>query len=180
MSLTRDQMYLICKMNDSDYDGSFYMAVYTTGIYCLPSCPARIPYLKNVTFYKTKEQAIENGFRGCKRCKSAEFPYRDPDIETVYTYISTSYSRVNWNYVEKLAKLPRKTLDRRFMKNYGTSISKMSRRIRLQKAKELILEGVDILRVPYRCGFNSVSGFRKAFQNEFGRTPAMIRVKDNE
>ncbi len=54
---------------DNKYDGIFYTAVKTTSIYCLPSCRARKPLLKNVIFYDTQDEAIKNGFRACKVCK---------------------------------------------------------------------------------------------------------------
>jgi len=54
---------------DSKYDGAFFTAVKTTGIYCLPSCRARKPNRENVIFYNTKTEAIENGYRACKICK---------------------------------------------------------------------------------------------------------------
>ncbi len=53
---------------DANFDGSFYIAVKTTGIFCKPSCSAR-PKPENVLFYDTKEEAIKNGFRACKICK---------------------------------------------------------------------------------------------------------------
>lgn len=51
------------------YDGLFFTAVKTTGVFCKPSCSARKPNRENVIFYDTKEVAIENRFRACKICK---------------------------------------------------------------------------------------------------------------
>lgn len=56
------------KERNKKYDGRFYVAVKTTGIVCKPSCPAK-PLEKNVVFYDTLEEAINNGYRICKRCK---------------------------------------------------------------------------------------------------------------
>ena len=64
-------MYDICKANDGLYDGDFFMGVLTTRIYCIASCKARLPLYKNVEFFQTKEEAVENGMRGCLRCKNA-------------------------------------------------------------------------------------------------------------
>lgn len=53
---------------DTLADGAFFYAVKTTGIYCRPGCPSRLPNRENVHFFDTPEQAEEAGFRPCKRC----------------------------------------------------------------------------------------------------------------
>jgi methylated-DNA-[protein]-cysteine S-methyltransferase len=68
-TLSDDQKYDFIGSKDKKYNGSFFTAVKTTGIYCLPSCSARKPKRENVFFYDTKEEAILNGFRACKVCK---------------------------------------------------------------------------------------------------------------
>ena len=54
---------------DGRYDGQFYIAVRTTGIYCLPSCKARTPLRKNIELLDTAEACRAAGYRACKRCK---------------------------------------------------------------------------------------------------------------
>ena len=53
---------------NSEADGLFVCGVLTTGIYCRPSCPSRLPNRKNVRFFNTWRQAEQAGFRPCKRC----------------------------------------------------------------------------------------------------------------
>ncbi|WP_036962592.1 Ada metal-binding domain-containing protein, partial [Promicromonospora kroppenstedtii] len=62
------ERYRAIAARDSRFDGQFYTAVRTTGIYCRPSCPARTPKAENVRFYLTSAAAHEAGFRACKRC----------------------------------------------------------------------------------------------------------------
>jgi AraC family transcriptional regulator of adaptative response/methylated-DNA-[protein]-cysteine methyltransferase len=57
---------------DASFAGQFYIAVKTTGIYCRPGCPARLPKRANVRFFETREEAERAGFRPCKRCKPGE------------------------------------------------------------------------------------------------------------
>ena len=57
---------------DAAYNGIFYVAVKTTGIVCLPSCPAK-PLLKNTVFYESLKDALADGYRPCKRCKPELF-----------------------------------------------------------------------------------------------------------
>ena len=54
---------------DPEADGTFYYSVATTGVYCFPSCRARLANPKNVRFHRTREDAERAGFRPCKRCK---------------------------------------------------------------------------------------------------------------
>ncbi len=67
--LSEQEKYNFIGSKNAQYDGMFYTAVKTTGIFCLPSCRARKPLQKNIVFYDTKNEAIENGFRACKVCK---------------------------------------------------------------------------------------------------------------
>ena len=57
---------------DATFDGQFFIAVETTGIYCRPSCPAKRAKRENVRFYATAAEAERAGFRPCKRCKPNE------------------------------------------------------------------------------------------------------------
>src|SRR6185295_3435783 len=54
---------------DAKADGKFYYSVKTTGVYCRPSCAARLPLRKNVAFHDSSEEAEQEGFRACKRCQ---------------------------------------------------------------------------------------------------------------
>jgi AraC family transcriptional regulator of adaptative response/methylated-DNA-[protein]-cysteine methyltransferase len=53
----------------AEADGSFWYSVRTTGVYCRPSCPARVPRPENVRFHGTREDAERAGFRPCRRCR---------------------------------------------------------------------------------------------------------------
>ena len=68
MHLDFESCYRAVKSRDRRFDGVFYTAVRTTGIYCRPSCPARTPAFHNVTFHPTAAAAQAAGYRACKRC----------------------------------------------------------------------------------------------------------------
>ncbi len=57
---------------DVSFNGTFYVAVKTTNIFCIPSCPARKPLLKNMDFFATAREAMFAGYRPCLRCKPLE------------------------------------------------------------------------------------------------------------
>jgi len=66
---TEESRWAAVMNRDQRADAHFLCAVKTTGIYCRPSCPARLPKRENVTFFDTPEAAEHAGFRPCKRCK---------------------------------------------------------------------------------------------------------------
>src|SRR4029453_6674335 len=74
MELDFERCYRAVDSRDQRFDGWFYTAVKTTGIYCRPSCPARTPKPENVTFYPSAAAAQRGGFRACRRCRPAAAP----------------------------------------------------------------------------------------------------------
>ena len=69
MDLDHDACYRAMCQRDARFDGKFFTAVKTTGIYCRPICPARTPLSANVIFFPTAAAAQEAGFRPCLRCR---------------------------------------------------------------------------------------------------------------
>lgn len=72
--MDNDQRYAAASSRDARFDGVFFTAVRTTGIYCRPSCPAITPKRSNVVFYPTAAAAQQAGFRACKRCRPDASP----------------------------------------------------------------------------------------------------------
>src|SRR5947209_8409504 len=68
MRWDEDALFQQFLLRDASFDGKFLTGVLTTGIYCLPSCPARRPKRENVRFFKTPEDAVRHGLRPCRRC----------------------------------------------------------------------------------------------------------------
>lgn len=73
----QDPRWQAVMARDRHFDGRFYTAVKSTGIYCRPSCPARHPKPENVEFYPSREEAERAGFRPCKRCKPDQLGLAD-------------------------------------------------------------------------------------------------------
>ena len=74
-----DQMFAAVAARDTRYDGIFFTAVATTGIFCRPSCPAKKPRRENVEFFATAKEALAAGYRPCKRCRPLERPGQTPE-----------------------------------------------------------------------------------------------------
>src|SRR5258705_13996890 len=74
MMLDDETCYRAARSRDARFDGRFFTAVKTTGIYCRPICPARTPLRKNVRFFACAAAAEEAGFRPCRRCRPDAAP----------------------------------------------------------------------------------------------------------
>lgn len=89
--VTVEQWRAICE-NDAGYDGQFFYAVSTTRIFCRPSCKSRTPKLENVRVFLCAEDAMDAGFRPCKRCKSGGVRLPDEDwVAQIEAYIGEHY-----------------------------------------------------------------------------------------
>src|SRR6184192_2438892 len=73
------EMERALRSRDASYDGIFFVAVRTTGIFCRPSCPARAALSKNRSYFRTPREALFAGYRPCKRCRPLETNGRPPD-----------------------------------------------------------------------------------------------------
>src|SRR5690606_18289718 len=79
MEITFEQMYKAIIEKDTSFEGVFFTAVKTTGIFCRPTCTARKPKAENVAFFKTTKECILKGFRPCKVCNPLEKLNETPD-----------------------------------------------------------------------------------------------------
>src|SRR5688500_7569211 len=75
----REEMLRAIAARDAGYDGVFYTAVRTTGIFCRPSCPARTPAERNVEFFGAARDALFSGYRPCLRCRPLEVGAATPE-----------------------------------------------------------------------------------------------------
>jgi AraC family transcriptional regulator of adaptative response/methylated-DNA-[protein]-cysteine methyltransferase len=173
MKFTHDEMIKAMQNDDASYDGKFFVCVKSTKIYCLPSCKAKLPLVKNVIFLEAREEAIAAGFRGCKRCRSEFFPDTRPVwLGQVVEMIKQSNTRkLDEVSLAEVAHVDISTI-RRFFKSYmHTTPMAMHRKLRLEHAHSLIKRGTDYLTAAYETGFESSSGFRDAFIKHYGYPP---------
>ena len=161
---------------DSRYDGKFYTGVITTGIYCLPSCKAKLPKIENVVFFTTREEAISFGLRGCKRCKSESYPDVLPKwLPAVINHMKHYRNgKLDENILTEMSGTDISTIRRYFKEHVGMSPMAFHRKLRLEHAKILIESGNDYFSAGYNIGYESFSGFREAFKKEFGMSPGSV------
>lgn len=172
-----EKLFSICNNNDPSFDGQFYLGVLSTKIYCLPSCKAKMPLRKNVRFYVEREKAINDGLRGCLRCKSEFYPTTQPTwLQPIIDFIEKNKDRkIEDDELELIADVNISTIRRYFKIYQQSTLGDHQRKVRLEYAKLLIKQGTSILDIPYMTGFSSLSGFRSAFKKEFGKNPGEIK-----
>jgi len=161
---------------DSWYDGKFYSGVMTTGIYCLPSCKAKLPKIENVVFFTTREEAIAFGLRGCKRCKSEFYPNVLPKwLPAVIDNMKYNRNgKLDENILTDMSGTDISTIRRYFKEHVGMTPMAFHRKLRLEHAKILIKSRSDYFSAGYNIGYESSSGFREAFKKEFGMSPGSL------
>lgn len=171
--LSRKEMLRAVINNDADYDGRFYVGVRTTGIYCLPSCRARLPLVENMVFFDSREEAIAAGLRGCKRCRAESYPDVLPVwlTEILDVMGNERSKKIEENELVRLSGVDISTIRRYFKVHMKTTPMAYHRKLRLAHARQMLENGADYLTAAFECGFESASGFRDAFAREYGLPP---------
>lgn len=183
VDLDRDTCYRALQGRDARFDGRFFVAVRTTGIYCRPICPARTPKLENVEFHASAASAQEAGFRPCLRCR----PECAPDLAG-WRATSRTVSRalaliadgaLDSGDVEALAArlgIGERQLRRLFDKHLGASPIAVAQTRRVLLAKQLLHETrMKMVDVAFAAGFGSLRRFNETFRGLYGRPPSALR-----
>jgi AraC family transcriptional regulator of adaptative response / DNA-3-methyladenine glycosylase II len=183
MDLDHDACYRALSVRDARFDGRFFTAVKTTGIYCRPICPARTPRSENIIFYPTAAAAQEAGFRPCLRCR----PETAPDLGA-WRGASNTVSRalaliemgaLDEADVETLAGrvgVGERQLRRLFRDHLGASPIAVAQTRRVLLAKQLIHESrLPMTEIAAAAGFGSLRRFNETFQSLFQRPPTALR-----
>jgi AraC family transcriptional regulator of adaptative response/methylated-DNA-[protein]-cysteine methyltransferase len=158
--------------SDPSYDGVFYTAVKTTGIFCRPVCPARKPLPENVEFFRTAREALFSGYRPCKRCRPMEAAGAAPEwVRPLIEEIERDPSR-RWRDSElRQFGVEPSPVRRWFAANYGMTFQAYTRARRLGSAFTQIRQVGDLMGAAFDAGYESQSGFREAFEKLFGCPP---------
>ncbi|MCT9928769.1 helix-turn-helix domain-containing protein [Planotetraspora sp. A-T 1434] len=178
-----DACYLAVSARDARFDGRFYTAVTSTGIYCRPICPARTPARKNVLFYQHAAAAEAAGFRPCRRCRPELSP-GDPGWDVRADLIGRGLRLIDDGVADDhgvagLAQrlhVTERHLHRLFIAELGTGPLAVARTRRLLLAKQLLTEtSLPITDVAFAAGFGSVRQFNAAMKESYGFAPGELR-----
>ncbi len=170
---------------DARFDGRFFVGVLTTGIYCRPVCPVRIPRKENVQLYRSAAAAAAAGFRPCLRCRPESSP-GTPAWSGASWKVSRALQLIDRGFldsdsVEELARqlgIGPRQLARLFQSHLGASPVEVAQTRRLHFAKKLIDEtSMPLAEVCFAAGFGSLRRFNAVFVNTYGRSPRQLRDK---
>lgn len=160
---------------DASFDGIFFVAVRTTGIFCRPSCPSK-PKLENTEFFASVKECMFAGYRACKRCDPlAASGDRPAWVEELMSRVRESdIGRLQAQELKALGFTPER-VRRWFTQNLGMTFAEWCRGQRLAGAFDRLRQGMNLDDVALDSGFESHSGFRDAFTRVFGSAPGRSR-----
>lgn len=169
----QQKYYQALLAKDKDYDGTFYVGVKTTGVFCRPTCPARKPKFKNCEFFKTAQEALLASFRPCERCRPLSYPDHVSDLIQKLVAAVESNPEQRWkdHHVVAIGFDP-STVRRQFQKRFGMTFVAYARARRMGIAMKEIRKGDPIIQAQLAAGYESGSGFRDAFSKIMGAAPA--------
>jgi AraC family transcriptional regulator of adaptative response/methylated-DNA-[protein]-cysteine methyltransferase len=171
-----DARYRAVETRDKAADGTFIVAVKTTGIYCRPLCPSRTPKRQNVTFFRVPEDARAAGFRACKRCHPDAAAPRDPALDAVRAacrMIELAEDEApTLEALGKVAGLSPFHLQRTFKAVMGITPRQFWDARRLKRLKHNLRSGEDVTSALYGAGYGSSSRLYEKAGAQLGMTPA--------
>src|SRR3954451_10692403 len=178
-----EHRYRVVRGRDARFDGRFYVAVTSTGIYCRPSCPAVTPRRSNVRFYPTAAAAQTAGFRACRRCRPDAVP-GSPEWDVRADVVARAMRLIADGEVER-AGVPglaarlgysERQLHRLLVGELGVGPLALARAQRAQTAR-LLIETTDLPMsdVAFAAGFSSIRQFNDTLREVFATTPTGLR-----
>ncbi|MFC9242656.1 DNA-3-methyladenine glycosylase 2 family protein [Streptomyces sp. NPDC057136] len=177
--------YEAVSSRDARFDGQFFFAVATTGIYCRPSCPAVTPKRKNVRFYPTAAAAQGNGFRACRRCRpdavpgSAEWNVRADVVGRAMRMIGDGVVDREGvpGLAGRLGYSPRQ-VQRQLNAELGAGPVALARAQRAHTARVLLqTTDLPVTEIAFASGFASVRQFNDTIRQIYARTPSALRAE---
>lgn len=167
---------------DKRFDGRFYTAVKTTGIFCRPICPARPPLEKNVEYFATAAEAAAAGYRPCLRCRPDAAP-GSPAWGLVSTTVQRALNLMRAERqaqsIEQLAErlgITSRYLRKLFAEHIGLSPLQVWQTERALFAFSLLRDTrLPVGEIAFAAGFNSLRRFNGVFKDVYQRTPTEVR-----
>jgi len=183
------RLYNALTARDSRFDGVFFVAVTSTGIYCRPICRVKTPKAANCRFYDTAQEAEHAGFRPCLRCRPELAPGNAP-VDDAQRIAQLIVQRLEEGQLDEEAgleaiadqfELSSRQIRRIVQKELGVPPIQLLLTRRLLLAKQLLTEtALPMTEVAFASGFSSLRRFNDAFTRRYRMPPTRLRktVKD--
>ncbi|GHG88845.1 DNA-3-methyladenine glycosylase 2 family protein [Streptomyces lanatus] len=182
--MDEDTRYEAVRSRDARFDGEFFFAVETTGIYCRPSCPAVTPKRSNVRFFPTAAAAQGSGFRACRRCRpdavpgSAAWNVRADTVGRAVRLIGDGI--VDREGVAGLAArlgYSARQVQRQLTAELGAGPVALARAQRAHTARVLLqTTDLPITEIAFAAGWASVRQFNDTIRAVYASTPSELRA----
>lgn len=179
----RERWYRAMEARDARFDGVFYVAVSTTGIYCRPVCTARTPRRDRCAFYASAAEAEKAGYRACLRCRPELAP-GGGSVDALPRLVADAAALIEAGFldehgVDELAGrlgVTARHLRRATEHELGVSPIELAQSRRMAMAKRLLHDSsLGLTEIALASGFGSVRRFNAAFAARFGRPPSALR-----
>ena len=166
-------MYRAFMERDASFEGIFFVAVKTTGIFCRPTCTARKPNKENIEYFSSTSEALLAGYRPCKRCRPMDAaPNRPELIDRLTEAIEQAPARrISDGDLREMGIDP-STARRQFQRFFGMTFQAYQRARRMGLALHEIRAGQPVIEAQLNQGFSSASGFWETFKQVFGTPPS--------
>jgi AraC family transcriptional regulator of adaptative response/methylated-DNA-[protein]-cysteine methyltransferase len=178
MNRTDDECWTAIAARDRSAEGDFVYSVETTGVYCRPGCPSRLPRRENVRFHVNAAAAERAGFRPCKRCRPDEksLEARNTAIVTkVCRLIETAEEMPDLDRLAEMAGLSRFHFHRIFKAITGVTPKAYGDAHRTKRVRQELADGASVTDAIYGAGYASSSRFYEGSTERLGMTPSDFR-----
>jgi len=166
---------------DSRFDGKFYTAVMTTGIFCRPICPARAAKEENVRYFNNAASAQEAGFTPCKRCFPEHAPEQMLNIQTKRMSDLVLTSNESVECIAKHYGLSERQFRRNFIELFGLAPKKYRLQHNLLLARKLLINtNMSIADICFASGHSSIRRFNEQIKQTYQLTPTQLRAKQGK
>ncbi|SIO09676.1 DNA-O6-methylguanine--protein-cysteine S-methyltransferase /Transcriptional regulator Ada [Parasphingorhabdus marina DSM 22363] len=153
---------------DRTFDGRFVTGVFSTGIYCRPSCAARHPRRENVRFFVTAEEAEAAGLRACLRCRPKEVARDEAAVKSVIDAIRMAEKAPTLTELGQVTGYSPSHLQRIFKRDTGLSPAAYARALRRERVWDGLREDATVTEALYDAGYGSASRFYDETKERLG------------
>lgn len=159
--------------------GIFFVGVKTTCVFCISTCRARKPKLKNVEFYTSFKDALDNGYRPCKICKPTENANQAPEqVGKAITLVKENPKEKITDFQLRQKEISPEVVRRWFKNNYGMTFQAYQRMYRINNAFQELKKGKNTTHTAFDTSYESLSGFGYTFKKLVGKSPKQSRNKN--